>query len=231
MKKFQLFIVVEVVLFALAMMSLLATDIPRFFMILVLTLLVLKYYNSGNRMDFLLTVSLLIFFLMMMTNIYIIIGIIFGVIYMLINHFAQVKKKNRQAIIRFSDQQIAFQPSRNRWIGNDNHQGDTYHFDDINIIRLSGRDQINLDNVIVRGADNVIIIQKVYGPTAILVPIDVAVQLHVSSIYGSLVFFDDGAYDLRNEAVKLATADYGNSTKRVKVIINVLAGDTEVKRI
>ncbi|MGT2787383.1 DUF7649 domain-containing protein, partial [Streptococcus loxodontisalivarius] len=181
MKKFQFFIVVEAVLFALAMMSLLATDVPRFFMILTLTLLVLKYYNAGNRMDFLLTTSLLILFLMMMTNIYIIIGIVFGVIYILINHFAQVKSKNRQATIRFKEKDIFFKPSRNRWIGNVSHQGDAYGFDDINIIRLSGRDTINLDNVIVRGSDNVIIIQKVYGPTEILVPIDVAVQLSVSS--------------------------------------------------
>ena len=44
---------------------------------------------------------------------------------------------------------------------------DFYAFDDINIIRLTGSDVIDLSSVIVTGKDNVVIIRKVFGPTKV----------------------------------------------------------------
>lgn len=98
------------------------------------------------------------------------------------------------------------------------------------MVRLTGSDTIDLSNVIVTGKDNVVIIRKVFGPTKILVPIDVSVKLNVSAIYGSVRYFDFEEYDLRNESLKLWHPKDEECLKAVKVIVNVLAGDVEVVR-
>lgn len=108
-------------------------------------------------------------------------------------------------------------------------KSDCYSFEDINIIRASGNDTIDLTNVIVTGMDNVIIIRKIFGNTKILVPIDVAVTLEVSSIYASVDFFELQEYDLRNESITLGEAE-DSSLKKVKIIVSTIAGNVEVAR-
>lgn len=165
-----------------------------------------------------------------MLNPYIIMAVVLGVVYVVINRFSQVKKKNRFALVRFREEDLKAKPIRNQWIGADMHDSDFYAFDDINMVRLTGSDTIDLSNVIVTGKDNVVIIRKVFGPTKILVPIDVSVKLNVSAIYGSVRYFDFEEYDLRNESLKLWHPKDEECLKAVKVIVNVLAGDVEVVR-
>lgn len=229
MRKFQFFLIVEAILLLLAMMTILSDDIPRFIAILILTLLALKFYNNTDKINFILTACLLIFFLIMMLNPFIILAMIVGLIYIMINHFSQVQKNNRLAELSFETRPVTLTKYRNQWFGQeDDLSSDTYYFDDIDVIRISGNDTIDLSKVILRNQDNVILIRKVYGPTKILVPIDVSVSLTVSSIYGSVAFFDHKAYDLRNETIKLRSDDYEESNRSVKIVISNFAGDTEV---
>ena len=107
---------------------------------------------------------------------------------------------------------------------------DRYDFDDINIIRFFGTDVIDLTQVIVSGRDNVVILQKLYGPTTILVPIDVSVKLNISAIYSSVTFFNEDEYDLRYESLTLQGAEYKHAHRTVKLILNVGAGPVEVRR-
>lgn len=228
MRKFQFFLIVESLLLAMALMTILANDFASFILILVVTLLVLRFYNMGNRSNFLLTTSLLLLFLIFMLNPYIISAVLFGITYVWINHFAQTKKKNRYALIAYRDD-LTVRASRNQWIGAHHpSSSDTYALDDVNIIRLSGTDVIDLSQVLATGRDHVILIRKVYGPTQLLVPIDVAVHLDVSAVYGSVRFFDYPEYDLRNEAIKLYSRDSEDKLKMVKLVVNVIAGDVEV---
>ena len=132
--------------------------------------------------------------------------------------------------MRFCEEELKAKPVRNQWIGMDTHDSDFYAFDDINIIRLTGSDMIDLSNVIVTGKDNVVVIRKVFGPTKILVPIDVAVKLDVSAIYGSVRYFDFEEYDLRNESLKLWHSEDEEYLKAVKIVVSTLAGDVEVVR-
>ena len=220
MRKFQFFLVVETILIALA-----------FILIVVITLLALRFYRLGSRNDFLLTASLLLLFLIFMLNPYTIAAVLVGILYVMINHFAQVKKKNRYALLTLQEEGLDVTKKPHQWIGNDEHvETDTYAFDDINVISLSGSDVINLSQVIVSEQNNVVMIRKVYGPTKILVPVDVSVSLDVSSIYGYVRFFDAPEYDLRNEEIRLSDHIDGR-TKSVKIIINVIAGLVEVERI
>lgn len=216
-------------LLAMGIMTILANDLSSFILILVLILLALRFYNQDSRNNFLLTVSLLLLFLIFMLNPYIIMAVLLGIVYIFINHFSQVKKKNRFALIRFAQENIAVKQVKNQWIGAANYESDYYYFEDINIIRISGNDTIDLTNVIVTGMDNVIIIRKIFGNTKLLVPIDVAVTLDVSSIYASVDFFETQEYDLRNESIKLGQPEE-NALKKVKIIVTTIAGNVEVAR-
>ncbi len=229
MKKFQFFLLIECILLAMGIMTILDNDLSSFILILVLILLALRFYNQDSRNNFLLTVSLLFLFLIFMLNPYIIMAVLLGIVYIFINHFSQVKKKNRFALIRFKEEKIEVNNTKHQWIGTANYESDYYCFDDINIIRISGNDTVDLTNVIVTGMDNIIVIRKIFGNTTILVPIDVTVTLDVSSIYGSVDFFRYQQYDLRNESIKLKETD-NQSLKKVKIIVTTIAGNVEVDR-
>ncbi|HEP2010695.1 cell wall-active antibiotics response protein LiaF [Streptococcus pyogenes] len=229
MKKFQFFLLIECILLAMGIMTILDNDLSSFILILVLILLALRFYNQDSRNNFLLTVSLLFLFLIFMLNPYIIMAVLLGIVYIFINHFSQVKKKNRFALIRFKEEKIEVNNTKHQWIGTANYESDYYCFDDINIIRISGNDTVDLTNVIMTGMDNIIVIRKIFGNTTILVPIDVTVTLDVSSIYGSVDFFRCQQYDLRNESIKLKETD-NQSLKKVKIIVTTIAGNVEVDR-
>lgn len=231
MKKFQFFLLVEAVLLALALMTILSESVYSFLLIVVVTLLALRFYNQTDRSNFLLTAGLLLLFLVFMLNPFIVVAILLGLVYTVINYFSQVKTKNRQALIAFRDEALELAPRPNQWVGTSQPAlTDTYAFDDVNIIRVSGSDTIDLDRVILSGRDNVVLLRKIYGPTVIRVPIDVAVSLHVSAIYGTVHFLDFPEYDLRNESLKLQEATYRQANRSVKIVVNVVAGPVEVSR-
>lgn len=229
MRKVQFFLVVETVLLVMGLLTIMSNNLSSFILILVLILIALRFYNQDQRHNFLLTIGLVLLFLILMLNPYIIMAIVLGVVYVVINHFSQVKKKNRYALIRFREEDLKAKPIRSQWIGSHTHDSDFYAFDDINIIRLTGSDTIDLSRVIVTGKNNVVIIRKIYGPTKILVPIDVSVKLETAAIYGSVRYFDFEEYDLRNESLKLWHEDE-EALKVVKIIVSTLAGDIEVVR-
>lgn len=229
MRKVQFFLVVETVLLVMGLLTIMSNNLYSFILILVLILMALRFYNQDQRHNFLLTIGLVLLFLILMLNPYIIMAIVLGVVYVVINHFSQVKKKNRYALIRFREEDLKAKPIRSQWIGSHTHDSDFYAFDDINIIRLTGSDTIDLSRVIVTGKNNVVIIRKIYGPTKILVPIDVSVKLETAAIYGSVRYFDFEEYDLRNESLKLWHEDE-EALKVVKIIVSTLAGDIEVVR-
>src|SRR3712207_7443566 len=95
MKKFQFFLLVECMLLAMGIMTILANDLSSFILILVLILLALRFYNQDTRNSFLLTVSLLLLFLIFMLNPYIIMAVFFWIFFVVFYPFLPVKKKNR----------------------------------------------------------------------------------------------------------------------------------------
>lgn len=231
MKKFQFFLLVEATLLALALMTILSESVYSFLLIVVVTLLALRFYNQTDRNNFLLTAGLLLLFLVFMLNPFIIAAVLLGLVYTVINYFSQVKTKNREALIVFREEKLELAPRPHQWVGASQPAlTDSYAFDDINIIRLSGSDTIDLDRVILSGRDNVVLLRKVYGPTLIRVPIDVAVSLNVSAIYGTVHFLNFPAYDLRNESLKLQEETYRQANRSVKIVVNVVAGPVEVSR-
>lgn len=230
MRKVQFFLIIETLLLVMGLMTIMVNNLSSFILILVLILLSLRFYNQNQQNNFLLTISFVLLFLVFMLNPYIIMSVILGVVYVIANHFSQAKKNNRYTLLRFREEELIAKPTRNQWIGKNSHDSDFHAFDDINVIRLTGSDTIDLSHVIVTGKDNVVIIRKIFGPTKILVPIDVAVKLDVSSIYATVHYFDFEGYDLRNESLKLWQSENDNYLKAVKIIVNTIVGDVEVVR-
>ena len=229
MKKFQFFLLVEALLLCMALLTILSKSLTAFVLILVLTLLALLFFNKDNRGSFLLTVSSLFLFMIFMLNPYMIAAVLLTVAYTIINHFSEVKHRNHYAVLEFEKDNLVAKPQPNQWIGASRHiSQDFYTFDDINVIRISGSDTIDLRKLIVTGRDNVVIIRKIYGPTKILVPRDVAVKLDVSAIYASVSYLGFPEYDLRNQSIKLEQKDDQELLRSVKVVVNIFAGSVEV---
>lgn len=101
MRKVQFFVIVETILLVMGLMTIMANNLSSFILILVLILLALRFYNQDKRNNLLLTVGLVLLFLILMLNPYIIMAVVLGVVYVVINRFSQVKKKNRFALVRF----------------------------------------------------------------------------------------------------------------------------------
>ena len=136
MTKFNFFLVVEALLLTLGLITIFNNDITSFIFILVLTLLAVRFFNKESKSDFVLTICLISLFLVSMWNIYVVLAILVGVAYVMINHFSQVKKKNRYALIQFKEDDLDPQAVRNQWIGTRMEPvSDRYDFDDINIVR------------------------------------------------------------------------------------------------
>ena len=166
-----------------------------------------------------------------MLNPYFIFGMLLVAVYMIMNFFSRYEKKNQYTHILLDDQPLEAHREKTQWFGNQDHSKDQYGFEDINITRLFGNDIVDLDEGVLVGRDNIVVIRKTFGRTKILVPIDVEVSLSASSLYGRVRFLNLSFWDLRNESFSISSPGYRESHKRVKLVINCLFGDVEVIRV
>ena len=231
MRKVQFFILIETVIFTMAFFDIMATEGARAILLFALLLLLVRHLMGGKGIDFLLVSAISLFFLVFMLNPYFIFGMLLVAVYMIVNFFSRYEKKNQYTHILLDDQHLEAHREKTQWFGNQEHSKDQYGFEDINIIRLFGNDIVDLDEGVLVGRDNIVVIRKTFGRTKILVPIDVEVSLSASSLYGRVRFLNLSFWDLRNESFSISSPGYRESHKRVKLVINCLFGDVEVIRV
>lgn len=231
MRKVQFFILIETVIFMLAFFDILANEGARAILLFALLLLFIRYLMGGKEIDFLLVSAGGLFFLVFLLNPYFILGMLLVSVYMIVNFFSRYEKKNQYTHIILDDQPLDARREKSQWFGNQNHSKDQYGFEDINIVRLFGNDIVDLDEGVLVGRDNIVVIRKTFGRTKIVVPIDVEVSLSAASLYGRVQFLNLSYWDLRNESFSIASPGYKDSHKRVKIVINCLFGDVEVIRV
>ena len=231
MRKVQFFILIETVIFTMAFFDIMATEGARAILLFALLLLLVRHLMGGKGIDFLLVSAISLFFLVFMLNPYFIFGMLLISVYMIINFFSRYEKKNQYTHILLDDKPLEARREKTQWFGNQDHTKDQYGFEDINIIRLFGNDIVDLDEGVLVGRDNIVVIRKTFGRTKILVPIDVEVSLSASSLYGRVRFLNLSFWDLRNESFSISSPGYRESHKRVKLVINCLFGDVEVIRV
>ena len=231
MRKVQFFILIETVIFTMAFFDIMATEGARAILLFALLLLLVRYLMGGKGIDFLLVSAISLIFLVFMLNPYFILGMLLIAVYMIINFFSRYEKKNQYTHILLDDQPLEAHREKTQWFGNQDHSKDQFGFEDINMIRLFGNDIVDLDEGVLVGRDNIVVIRKTFGRTKILVPIDVEVSLSASSLYGRVRFLNLSFWDLRNESFAISSPGYKESHKRVKIGVNCLFGDVEVIRV
>lgn len=231
MWKIRLFLLLESVLFTLALFDVVANEASRTLLLMAVLLLII--WNAlGRQMNSVLLISAVsLTFLVFVLNPFFIIGIMMLVVYMLVNFFSRYEKRNQYTHVIFNDHALVAHKEKNRWFGNQNHSQDQYGFEDINLVRLFGNDVVDLDQTVLVGRDNIVVIRKTFGKTKIILPIDVEVSVSASSVYGRLQFLDLSYWDLRNESISVSSPGYRESHKRVKIVTNSLFGDVEVIRV
>lgn len=231
MKKVQFFLLIEAIVFTMALFDIVASETARALLLLGILLVGVWYLTGRRGFDSYLISAGILFFLVFALNPYFIIGVLLGLLYAGINFFSRYQKRNQYTHVFLDDQSLEANRQKSKWIGNQEHFKDTVGFDDINIIRLFGNDVIDLDDAVLVGKDNIVIIRKIFGKTKVIVPIDVEVSLSASSIYGQVTFLGLSTWDLRNESFSIHSSNYQDSHKRIKIIINSIFGDVEVVRI
>ena len=214
----------------LALMDILSDNWTRFVLIVALVVLFFHFYRASENRNAMVIGLVAFLFLGSMMNPYIIAGIVFAMVYTFFAILPYLYRERTQKHLRFQSS-LKQERKRTPWIGNLHHmEKDVIQFDDIVINRVCGRDTIHLDNVILHQHENVIVIRKLLGDTVLVIPVDVAVKLHVSSFYGDVRFPQEPLLKVRNESLMLTSSDYGKANRSVKIILSGCFGNVEVIR-
>ena len=231
MRKFQIFLFIEACLLTGALIMMVSEHFSRFLLILLLFLLLIRYYTGRQGNNFILVAVSILFLFIIMLNPFVILAIFVALIYSLFLLYPMMNQEREDTNLIF-EEVVTVKREKNRWFGSLHHFSSyqTCRFDDINLFRLMGKDTIHLEHVILSNHDNVIILRKLVGTTRIIVPVDVEVSLSVNSLYGDLTFFDQPKRSLRNEQFHQETRDYLKSPKSVKILLTTMVGDVEVVR-
>ncbi len=154
---------------------------------------------------------------------------IFQLIRNLFTNKKEFNKSNDFIMVDFADNlQSPIKLTRNRWIGEDRDtENEIYSWEDINFTKFIGNTVFDLGNTILPKENNIILIRKGVGKTKLLIPEGVAVSINVSMLAGK-VYFGNEKIDLKNETIQWYSANYSTSTRRLKLISNVLIGEVEV---
>ena len=121
-----------------------------------------------------------------------------------------------------------WQMTTNRWWGDQNIGKQVYQWHDINLKELGGDTIIDLGNTLLpTDRENVVIIQKGFGNTRVLVPFGTAVYLEHSVFVGD-VKFSDQIHQSKNQTLRVKTPDYQESERRIRIVTSCLIGDLEV---
>lgn len=119
---------------------------------------------------------------------------------------------------------------RNNWFGNEQIGDQIFAWNDIDLLVIAGDTIIDLGQTILPATDNVIVVRKGFGRTRILVPIGVGILLTHTTLAGK-VSFENHEYELNSEQLKIKSAHYEESHRRIRIITSSIVGNLEVVRV
>ncbi|MFD1466330.1 cell wall-active antibiotics response protein LiaF [Lapidilactobacillus mulanensis] len=146
------------------------------------------------------------------------------------NHFFWQKKKYIAPQIDPSetDDSGDWQISTNQWLGDQTIGNQVYQWHDVNLKELAGDTIIDLGNTLLPvDRENIVILQKGFGNTRILVPFGTGIYLEHATFMGE-VKFSDQRHQLKNQSIQIKTPDYQTSERRIRVVTSILVGNLEV---
>lgn len=108
-----------------------------------------------------------------------------------------------------------------------NKKDNEFYEDHINLSFFSGNNIIDLGNSFLSNGEKIVMIQKIYGRTRIILPRDMGLQMNISMIHGRVIF-EQQTYLLQIENFQWKTPQYFESTRRINLMVTVAFGDIEV---
>ncbi len=106
-----------------------------------------------------------------------------------------------------------------------------YEWNDINIQVGIGNTIIDLSDTVLPKAEAVIAIRSLVGNVQILIPYEVEVHIHHSTIVGAITIFQEAEQRVVNETVIYETAQYKEADQKIKLFTSAISGKLEVKRV
>ena len=106
-----------------------------------------------------------------------------------------------------------------------------YEWNDINIQTGLGDTTIDLSYTMLPKGETVIFLRNIIGNIQILVPYEMDVSIHHSSVVGSTNVFENKSSKLFNQVFQLKTSGYDNAEQKIKIFTSLIVGNLEVGRI
>lgn len=125
------------------------------------------------------------------------------------------------------NQEETLKKIRRKWFNSNRIGEEIYEWEDVNISKLAGNTVIDLGNTILPKENNIVMIRKGAGDVKLLVPEEVAVSLDLSILLGKVRIADE-ELALKNETLKWRSDKYEASSRKIKLVCNVLFGEIEV---
>ncbi|MCH4058162.1 MAG: cell wall-active antibiotics response protein LiaF [Lactobacillaceae bacterium] len=142
--------------------------------------------------------------------------------------FWQKKKYLAPQVTTDAENNQHCQVEKNQWWGDQTIGNQVYQWQDINLKELGGDTIIDLGNTLLPvDRENVVILQKGFGDTRILVPFGTGVYLEHATFLGE-VRISGQRYELKNQTFSLKSPEYLKSERRIRIVTSCLLGDLEV---
>ncbi|MDR1568135.1 MAG: cell wall-active antibiotics response protein LiaF [Streptococcaceae bacterium] len=229
MKKFSIFLMVEGFLIFLALITLLKNRSFTIFLIIAFLLIAASVWQRKKVSVILLSIVALFLVLNLVTNFFVWLAVLIGCFYLANEKREKLLKEKRFFVIRTTENDEEVDNKEVPWFGNIDIGKETFEWDDINIIQIAGDSIIDLGNTILPKGDNIILIRKLLGKTRLIIPGDIALKIEYATLIGNLKLNEE-VIPITNGTVTRFDLNYRESTRHLKVYINMIAGDVEVIR-
>ncbi|WP_332631160.1 cell wall-active antibiotics response protein LiaF [Halalkalibacter flavus] len=129
------------------------------------------------------------------------------------------------------DNRVVFTPTmRKSLIGEIHYLGEAFELNDLTIWNGIGEVRIDLSKAIIPEGETVIVVQTLIGEIDFYVPEDLAVAIQATSTIGEVSLFHESHSGI-NQQLSIATKDYKQAQRRVKLILSTFVGEVKVRAV
>ena len=181
------------------------------------------FFSFKKKKRYLLWTGLILLFFAII-NIWTLRLLIIGVLVFLLYQYLTKKEQVMEIKSHFANTS-----NQNQLIGTTGAPTESYHWKDVHIQRFIGDITIDTTETILPNGKSIIVIHQSLGKVRVIVPYEVTIQLHYSTLYGEATYLDYAPKQCINE--QLHFEDGEMDAKRVLVIyVTSWIGDVEVQR-
>jgi lia operon protein LiaF len=135
----------------------------------------------------------------------------------------------KEAIIELKNQFLNATMEQNMLVGTTSSEEQVYKWQDVHIQRFIGDITVDATQTILPHGKSIIVVQQSFGKIRVIVPYEVTIHLHYSTLYGEATYLNYAPKQSINE--HLYFEDGPSDAKRVVVIyVTTWIGDVEVLR-